>query len=420
MNLPRSLSQKILASYDSGSPFLVWEPKIFTFAGGLSRSDVGLLLDILFDERKTLLYVWLESGVSGLSTLLVIIWQFAISQSGQSTWERLDVLQRRNYVASPKVDGPIVRALFKPFALRPIPAKVYSNCVDHEDAQLLLSAFRHNLSFIHIVDSYPLLLWLSDAVDLETLTREVGTGNAYTPTLVDLSRDYFVHIAQAYHYRSGPPACHMRVGILLGMHVWSSIYDPLMNHQLSLTLVEKALSESQMIALAGQAYLHGISFKLDIDHGNATASPNLYRYISTAHKGMVKNLRLMTLANLSLSIAPGSVSPGLAQVHVDWSRLLIQLHMLLALHDVKFATHEEHHQIWLDLGQALGFQLYSSQRCAYPRCLDSGPVPYVNLMVCGSCYGEYYCSYACQRADWALDVSTSHMGQCLEIESEVV
>ncbi|KAG8697339.1 hypothetical protein FRC08_006606 [Ceratobasidium sp. 394] len=319
-----------------------------------------------------------------------------------------------------EVDRPRVWALFKPFALRPIPAKVYSNCVDHEDARLLLRAFRRNLNFIHIVDSYPLLLWLSEAVDLEAITRKAGTINAYTPTLVDLSRDYLVHIAQACDYESGPPACHMRVGALLGMHVVSLIHDPFMNDQLSLTLVEKNLAESQMIALAGQAYLHGISFKLDIEHEKATASPRLYQYISTVHEGMGGSLKAITLAILTLRIAPGSILPGLVQVHLDWSRLLIQLHMLLALHDVKFATHEEHHQIWLDLGQALGFQLYSSQRCAYPRCFDSGPVPYVNLMVCGSCYTEYYCSYACQRADWALDVSTSHMGRCLGIESEVV
>ncbi|KAG8678681.1 hypothetical protein FRC08_017584 [Ceratobasidium sp. 394] len=172
-----ALGEQVAISCASNIPFLVWESypstaysEVFSFAGGLTSSHVRFLVDALFDGRDVLLDVCLKFGLPGLSTLLVILWQFAVAQSNnQLLWERLDILQRRNYIVSPEVDRPITRTLFKPFSSRSQPSSELSLSVDGIDAENLVQAFRRNLRLVSIEDSGLLLLRLNQAVGILAL-----------------------------------------------------------------------------------------------------------------------------------------------------------------------------------------------------------------------------------------------------------
>ncbi|KAG8744302.1 hypothetical protein FRC10_010374 [Ceratobasidium sp. 414] len=190
--LVKSIAAHVIMSYDSKLPFLTWkspsrfaQPQLFSFAGGLTASDTRFLLETFFDERKALLHICLKSKLPGFSKVLVIFWQFALSQSDQLFWERLDALQFRNYIVSPKGDRLLTRTFSKPFYARRANFRSASgSCVDYEDAENLLEAFRRNLDLVHPEDSLTSLLWLSAAVGPDG----VKTGR-YTPTLIKITRD---------------------------------------------------------------------------------------------------------------------------------------------------------------------------------------------------------------------------------------
>ncbi|KAG8712059.1 hypothetical protein FRC09_020273 [Ceratobasidium sp. 395] len=214
-DVARGLSTKIAAVSGLKVPFLRWEssgsgdPEIFSYAGGLSTSDTRFLLDMLFDQRQAVLQVCLNAGIPGLSTVLVILWQFALSQRNNSLWELVDVLERRNYIVSPNVDRPIVQALFRPFSEELTPTKRLSVCVGHDDSLNLLEAFRRNVRLVAPDDAVDLLVWLTGAVNDNKKEK------IYASALINVTRDLAVALIEGHRYSPDTRIFTIQTGLVL-------------------------------------------------------------------------------------------------------------------------------------------------------------------------------------------------------------
>ncbi|KAG9123167.1 hypothetical protein FRC07_000153, partial [Ceratobasidium sp. 392] len=262
-DVARGLSTKISAVADFNAPFLRWEslgfgePVIFAFAGGLSASNTRFLLDTLFDQRKALLQVCLDEGLPGLSTVLVILWQFTFSQRDKSLWERVDVLERRNYVVSPKVDRPIVQALFKSFSVELTEAKPLSICVDHNDSLNLLEAFRRNVHLVAPDDAIDILIWLTGAVK-DNKKRKI-----YASSLVNVTRDLAVTMIEDHQYHRSARIPTIQIGSLLLTNVGTFFQGLDQSQLMSPEAVETITETSQAIGIGGQVYLLTMKTKLE-------------------------------------------------------------------------------------------------------------------------------------------------------------
>ncbi|KAG9123169.1 hypothetical protein FRC07_000155 [Ceratobasidium sp. 392] len=199
--MTKNVTTYVVLSCESKEPFLLWKPsshfdkpEIFPFAGGLTISDTRFLLETVFDERKAIFNICLKSGLPGFSKVLVILWQYALSQRNEILSTQLDILQHRNYIVSPECDRLLTRTFSKAFVSRTLSARGSSTCADHEDAENLINAFQRNLNLNYHEDSATLLMWITEAVTLG------GDKNRYASRLIGINRDLTTIMVQKHNY----------------------------------------------------------------------------------------------------------------------------------------------------------------------------------------------------------------------------
>ncbi|KAG8697340.1 hypothetical protein FRC08_006607 [Ceratobasidium sp. 394] len=362
-------------------------------------SDTRFLLETLFHERKALLRVCLKYGLPGFSKVLVILWQLAISQSDKLFWERLDALQHRNYIVSPKEDRVLTRTFSKPFYIRRGRCRVASsNCADDEDAENLLEAFRRNLDLVQPEDASVSLLWISGAV-----IPDGATAGRYTPTLINIARDLTaIMIRKHSSHESGVEEWDvMQLGVTMTRSMGAYFRELARSRRLSYALVEQTMTESQVLGLGGQVYLRGMGHELATRNAlvkTTQVAASERQQILEAFNSTMQGVQEIASFTKSLAAAAESSHTTLALAYLDWSRIQTQTEFLLALSNIKPETYKSYYEPWVQIGRTLGFELWSLRKCAYSRCFNDLPMPYSWLRVCGSCRDAYYCSRACQYA----------------------
>ncbi|KAG8787927.1 hypothetical protein FRC12_015107 [Ceratobasidium sp. 428] len=405
INVTTSLNAALLQwkSHDGG------EPAIFPFAGGLTVADTDFLLDTLWSERKALLRVCLETGLPGISNLFVILWQFTFRQKAH--WSKVDVLQRRNYAVAPAVDHPMVAALFKPFSVELVRAGPLSFPVDYDDAVNVLAAFRRNVDLVAADDAVDLIVWLMGSTKDDTKDKQCLS------SLIYINRDLAVSLIERFNYKRPERVFTVQIGALLISCV-SALFQGLGRGKwLTPTIVEKTMELSQAIGISGQAYLLSLCSKLEELSGKQpitiTRSQTHQQELVTLNS-LIERIQILVSYAEPIKFAPDSDFATLSLAYLDWSRMQVQFEIICALFDVKLSSLKKYVDPWLSLGRLLRFKLDSKHICAYSRCFSPGLIPAATLLVCDRCQMAYYCSYACQHADWKLNTSESHKNGCAE------
>ncbi|KAG8796341.1 hypothetical protein FRC12_000058 [Ceratobasidium sp. 428] len=338
-----------------------------------------------------------------------------MSQKDELLWECLDDLQHRNYIVAPECDRILARTFSKAFFGRLTSAN-FSVCADHQDAENLLDMFRRNLRLIDPECSMPSLLWVTNSATIQKdRTR-------YAPQLINITRDLLALMIQVHHYGPDGMPSTVQLGTTLARRIGSYFCEAAFKGQASRALIERIIAESEVIGLGGQVYLQGMEHKLVSLTGRwlqSTQVSNKFRSeMSNALHSISGAVSEMDSIMRILPTVVTSMTPQLVLAHIDWSRIQLQTEVLSALYNVQSDVYRTHHIPWAHFGSALGFDLLSSRKCAYPRCFNDRPIPYSLLMACGSCQGTYYCSTTCQRCDWLLDSPLSHRQRCAEVKVE--
>ncbi|KAG8738760.1 hypothetical protein FRC12_016574 [Ceratobasidium sp. 428] len=413
----QSVTAVVVKNVDAKTPFLVWhppskgsEPEIFTATSprGLTISDTRFLLNALFNARKGLLRCCSRLEMPGISVLIVILWQFIMSYRDNSLWDQVDILQRRNYIVCPEKSQALARMLFKPFSTELSLASRLATCVDHEDARTLIAAFRSRHQLIPLEDTFYLVFWITQAVSFERTTWE------HFPEVASVGSELWVFHVRDNGYVGPEGVCNVQLGGYLTQTAGSILQEASMGHRVTIALVEKTLEKNRLIGIAGQVYLQAISIKLRYENGERAGifgPQKVFNILQT----QISGVRMISSSILTSEISISQLSPTtLLLTYLDWSTTMVQVALLFSLHNTPPETYYGAFiSPWEQLGRALGFDLISPHRCAYVRCADPRPIPYAKLMACGACQVQYYCSPACQKADWLNDRPVTHRIKCL-------
>ncbi|QRV81747.1 hypothetical protein RhiJN_09762 [Ceratobasidium sp. AG-Ba] len=365
-DVARGVRTQISVSVDLEAPFLRWESSgdgeqvVFPFAGGLTVADAVFLIDAFWKDRKALLGICLETGLSGLSNLLVIFWQFSFSH--RSYWEKIDVLQRRNYAVAPAVDLPITSALFKPFSINLNQAGPMSYCVDGEDSVNLLAAFRRNVGVLAADDSVDMIVWLMGSVKDDT------QGKQYLSSLININRELAVSLVERFNYGRSERIYTLQIGALLISCISAFFQGLNRNRWLTPNTVEKTMEGSQAIGISGQAYLLMLSSKLAEANGKlprAITSTDNHRKEVASFDSLLERIQLAAAFVKTIKMDPNSEFSTLSQAHLDWSRIMIHFDTLFSIFTADPNSINRYAEPWATLGRVLRFKLDSKHLLLY-------------------------------------------------------